>query len=930
LADVTDPAQVSDRLIDREAMARDASHFLLTPAAVVIARHATDVAAVMRAADRLGVAVTFRSGGTSLSGQASTDGVLLDTRRWFRGVEVLDGGHRVRCQPGATVRSVNAHLAGYRRAIGPDPASESACTVGGVIADNSAGMACGIESNSYRTLESVVAVLPDGTVVDTSARDADERFAAIAPDLHRGLALLRDRIRGDARSVAVISHQFSMKNTMGYSINAFVDAERPADILTKLLVGSEGTLGFVASATFRTVPVHPHAAAALLVFPEIARATDAIEPLLAAGARTLELMDARSLRVCQADPRADAAVTSLDVGQHTALLVEARAETADELCGYVTALTQAAAELRLAVPVSFATDQRRRAALWTMRKGLYAAVAGARPIGTTALLEDVAVPVPNLTTTTEALSGLLTAYGHDDAVIFGHAKDGNLHFMINPSFADASQVQRYERFTDDLVDLVLGQHGTLKAEHGTGRMMAPYLRRQYGDELYRVMCEVKRLFDPHGVLNPGIIINDNPRVHLADLKISPPVDPAVDRCVDCGYCEPVCPSRDLTTTPRQRIALLRGMAAARARGELAAAEEVAGDYDYAAVQTCATDSLCLTACPVSIDTGAVMKGLRARRHNEGAQRAAATVARHWGPAVTLLRAGLRAAEAVPAQVLTVASTAARQVVGEDWVPLAGADLPGPGRRRRAAAPPGARVVLFPSCVGSMFGPRGTGDEGGAAAAFARLAERAGRPVAIPEGIGALCCGTPWASKGLTDGYEQAAAATFGAIWRTSRGGRLPVACEASSCSHGLVELLERVPERLRSLAERIEVVDSVTFTRRELLPRLDVRRRLPAVALHPTCAGVHLGGVEDLRAVAAACAEEVVVPLAWGCCGFAGDRGMLHPELTASATAAQVAELAGRTFDAYVSSNRTCEMGMSRATGQPYEHVLELLDRLTR
>ncbi len=960
LADVFDDEHRHLRPIDLAARSHDASHYLITPLAAVTARSAEDVRAVMGLARRQGVPVTFRSGGTSLSGQAGGSGILVDTRRHFRGVEVLDAGARVRCEPGATVRAVNARLARYGRRLGPDPASEIACTIGGVVADNSSGMACGTSENTYATVESMVVVLASGTVVDTGAADAAERLRATEPVLVAGLERLRDRVRGNPGSLARIAHQYSMKNTMGYGLNAFTDFTVPHEILAHLVVGSEGTLGFVASTTFRTVRVLPKVATGLLVFPQLTAATDAIGPLLAAGARTLELMDPASLRVAASSLPAGHPLATSPIGSRTALLVEMQAEDDAELADAMHRLDAAAARLSLVGPVELSTEPRARGALWATRKGLYTAVAGARPVGTTALLEDIVVPVPALSRTMSGLAELFEAHGYRDAVVFGHAKDGNLHFMITPRLDDPGELAVYEAFTEDLVDLVLGEDGSLKAEHGTGRIMAPFVRRQFGDELYDVMREVKALFDPSGVLNPGVILTDDPQAHLRDLKVAAPVDPRVDRCVECGYCEPGCPSKDLTTTPRQRIALMRTIASAPAPVRRA----IERDLGYAAVDTCAADSLCVVACPVDIDTGVVMKSLRARRHSAGVEAVGAWTARHWAWIGVLIRAALRVASRLPSSVLTGLTGALRRVVPPDWMPSAGADLPGPGLRRvggaagaEVAGPSGAGTrgpttggdvgaVLFPSCLGSMFAPaRGAdGSMLGASEAFVALCERAAIGLVVPDGISGLCCGTVWQSKGLTQGHRVMAERTFEAVWAASRAASLPVVCDAASCTHGLQEVGDQLTGEARARFDRLTIVDTVSFVRQTVLPRVAVTQPVAAVAVHPTCSTVHLDAVDDLVALAAACGTEVFVPPSWGCCAFAGDRGMLHPELTAAATAPEVADVRaeeaaraargaggidGR-FDAYVSANRTCEMGMSRAAGHEYVHVVQLVERVTR
>jgi D-lactate dehydrogenase len=914
-----DAARVRTRLIDRVALAHDASHYLLTPSAVVTARDAAHVGDLMRSCAARGTPLTFRSGGTSLSGQAVTSGVLVDTRRDFRGVEVRDEGRRVWVQPGATVRSVNARLAPHGRKIGPDPASEGACTLGGVIANNSSGMACGTEANTYRTIASVVAVLPSGTVVDTGAADADELLAAREPALHTGLLRLRDRVRASTDSVRRIRQQFSMKNTMGYGLNSFLDFDRPADLLAHLLVGSEGTLAFVAEAVFDTVPVKPHAATGLVVFDSLAAATDALPALVESGAATLELLDAASLRVAAADRVASPALRSLIVAEHAALLVEYQEQDPDELA----VRTERAAPLLAGLPgltgeALLSDEPAGRADLWHIRKGLYAAVAGARPRGTTALLEDVVVPVPRLSRTCVELTRMFGEHGYTGAVIFGHAKDGNIHFMLDETFDGPEGTTRYARFTEEMVDLVLGQEGSLKAEHGTGRVMAGHVRRQYGDELFDVMRELKALFDPHGVLSPGVVLSDDPEAYLQDLKSVPPIDAEVDGCVECGFCEPVCPSRDLTLTPRQRIVVRRGMSAARAAGDHATLAALEADYGYDGVQTCAADGMCQTACPVLIDTGSLVRRLRAEDRGPLVQRAGALAAGHWSAVTRAAARGLDAAGAVPAPA-TAASRIARRVLSTEAVPEYRPGLPRGGRRRRAAADPAAAAAIFlPTCTGAMFGPEDGGV--GSTAAFRSLCARAGIELAVPAGVDALCCGTPWSSKGLTSGKDRMHELVRGAVSAARHGRAIPVVCDASSCTEGF---------RTTLAGTGVEVLDAVTFVRREVLPRLQVQQRWPSLALHPTCSSVQLGLDADLRVIAGAVADTVVVPVSWACCGFAGDRGLLHPELTASATAAEAAEVRAATPTVLASCNRTCEIGMSRAVGRPYHHVLELLDAAT-
>lgn len=907
-----DPSSVRDGLLDRVTAASDASHYLLQPAAVVTASSEADVARVLAACTAESLPLTFRAGGTSLSGQAGTDGVLVDVRRGFRGIEVLDDGARVRVRPGTTVRAVNAALRPHGRMLGPDPASEAACTIGGVVANNSSGMACGVAGNAYHTLDALRLVLATGTVVDTSLPDADARLAHDEPTLHAGLLRLRDRVRGDAVVRAEVERLFAIKNTMGYGVNAFVDHDSAVEVLAHLAVGSEGTLAFVASATFRTLPVRPDAATGLLVMPDLAAATDLLPALAATQAAAIELLDTRSLEVGARDARATPGLRSLALDRQAALLVEWQAGSPDELAALVAVATPL---LDGVAGDPITSDAARRADLWHVRKGLYATVAGSRRSGTTALLEDVAVPVASLTATCDALDKVFATHGYDDAVVFGHARDGNIHFMVTEDFGTTAGVRRYADFTDDMVDVVLDHGGTLKAEHGTGRVMAPFVRRQYGADLYDVMVEVKALCDPAGILNPGVVLTDDATLHLRDLKTPVTVEEEVDRCVECGFCEPVCPSADLTLTPRQRIVARRAEAGLRAAGDDAAADEIAASYDYAGVQTCAVDSMCQTACPVTIDTGALVRRLRTADHGRVAQAAGRTAARHWGGATRGAALGLSAAAAVPG-VAAGASRLGRRVAGSDVVPLWSRDLPGGGRARTGAPVTDAAVVLLPSCTGAMFG----GDDS-AADAFRALCERAGVRVTVPEGVGSLCCGMPWSSKGLTDGAGVMADRLEAVLGPAAREPGLTVVTDAASCSEGLA----------KTLAGRgYAIEDAVSWAARELLPRLTPTSVVRRLALHPTCSSTRSGADAALRSLAAAVADDVFVPPSWRCCAFAGDRGLLHPELTASATEVQAAEVRAYGADAHASCNRTCELGMSRAVGATYEHVLVLLERATR
>jgi len=928
------PERVLTRPIDLIAFASDASFYRLIPRAIVLADGVDEIRSLFLFSHATGIPLTFRTAGTSLSGQAVTDGILVEVARHWRALEVLDGGAQVRVQPGVIGAHVNVALARYRRKMGPDPASISTCMIGGILSNNSSGMCCGVAQNAYHTLASLRFVLPSGTEIDTADPAAEEKFAAAEPELARGLMDLKRRIENNPALRQRIRAKYRMKNTTGYSLNAFLDFERPLEIFEHVLIGSEGTLAFIAEAVLNTVPDLPVKYTGLLLFPDLHKAAASIVPLRDAGAAALEIMDRAALRSVEDQAGVPASLKKLPEAA-AGLLVEFQAASADERSSIETRARQAVEGLELIESPLFTHDSAEQALLWKIRAGMFPSVGAVRARGTTVIIEDVAFPIASLADAAVDLNRLFAKHGYDNAIIFGHAKDGNLHFVITQSFNDQAAIDQYARFVEDVVHLVVEKYdGALKAEHGTGRNMAPFVEAEWGREAYEIMRELKELADPRNLLNPGVIINPDGNAHLANLKQMPIVEDEVDKCIECGYCEPKCPSRDLTLTARQRIVVRREMARLTSsdRYRKTPLSAIERDFTYMALDTCAVDGLCATACPVGIDTGQLVKRFRRMRHSGVAHGIAESLASNFAIAEYGARSALTIGHLIEDTLgrafVRGLARLLRHLLG-DAVPQWTPDVPYPtDGRLPATSAVGADSVYFPSCISRTLGS--SEPEISLQQAFLTVAKRAGLRPYIPDDVSGTCCGVPFSSKGFDRAHEIAVNHAIARMWEWSREGALPVVIDTTPCTYGLLTCRSHLNGQNQAKFDRMKIVDGIAFVNDVVLPKLTIRSKAQNVVLHPVCSATKLGLTGKLERVARACSENVTVPSNAGCCAFAGDRGFLFPELTEAATAREAAEVAATPKDGCFSSSRTCELGMSRATGEEYRSFIYLVERATR
>lgn len=910
------------------AYGTDASFYRLVPRIVIKVEDEAEVALILKTADRQELPVTFRAAGTSLSGQAITDSILVIAGDNWKSYAILDDGAKIRLQPGIIGGQANRYLIPYGRKIGPDPASINAAMVGGIAANNASGMCCGTAENSYKTIAGMRIIFQDGTLLDTSDEKSRTEFGHTHSELLDQVKRLGEEVRSNTNLADRIRHKFKIKNTTGYSLNALVDYEDPFEIITHLMIGSEGTLGFISELTYHTVVEHPHKASALIIFPGIKEACMATTILRQQPVAAVELMDRTALRSVEDKPGVPEYLKTLS-SEAAALLVETRAADPGPLKENIDQIASALKEIPQEMPFVFTDIVEEYTALWNIRKGLFPAVGAVRETGTTVIIEDVAFPIEKLAEATLELRQIMARYDYDAAIIFGHALEGNLHFVFTQDFGTASEIERYRKFMHDVSVMVVERYdGSLKAEHGTGRNMAPYVEMEWGAEAYALMQEIKKIFDPHNLLNPGVILNTDPNVHVKNLKPLPATHEIVDKCIECGFCEVVCPSKNLTLTPRQRITIQREISRLRrSRHDGDNLKALLRDYIYQGEQTCAADGLCEMACSVDINTGELTKSLRQLQvENTRAETLARLIGSRFGWMTANTRVGLKLADTIHAllgsNTMTALAAKARQISGNRiaywnrYMPTAATAV----KQRNAVSASGRRVVYFPSCVARAMGPaRGDADSESLPAVSERVFKKAGYDVIFPAKMERLCCGMPFSSKGFIRVGAEKAAELEAALREASMDGEIPIVCDTSPC----LLRMRRIFDPALKLYEPIEFVHDF------LLPELTLNQLPETIAIHTTCSSQKMNLEAKFLAVAQACAEQVIVPERVGCCGFAGDRGFTFPELNAVALA-DLKPAVARKCTAGYSNSRTCDIGLSLHSGIYYKSIMYLVDRCSQ
>ena len=969
----------------------DASFYRQIPKVVIRSDGEEEISRIVSLCRQYKLPFTFRAAGTSLSGQSCTDSVLIVAGKHWEQYHLADDHNTITLQPGIVGARVNQILKPFGRVFPPDPASIGSAMVGGIVTNNASGMNCGVHANSDRMLISARIILTDGTVLDTGSEESREAFRKSHPEFLTKIEALRDKVRADKELAERISRKYSIKNVTGLNLRPLVAYDDAFDIIAHSIVGSEGTLAFLSEVTMKTLKDYPFKASAMVYFMTMKESCEAVVAMkkLKAGdedqamsaeqlmVKSAEMLDYKSLSSVD-DPVFLQYKKDVDAGKiqgvkpgdyHnlTAILTETKSITHEQLLEKIACIKDCLGQFQLYIPAEFTEDPAIYGQYWAIRSGIFPSVGGTRPVGTSCLIEDVAFPIESLPDATVKLQKLIADHGYDDACIYGHAFEGNYHFILNQSFADEHEVARYAEMMRDVAKLVVEDYdGSLKAEHGTGRNMAPFVKYEWGEKAYEVMKELKQIFDPDGLLNQGVIFNNDPDCFIKCLKPLPILDfdyskvpdggrylmdPALstaketieqvkraNKCIECGFCEVNCMSCGLTLSSRMRIAVQREIRYLAKTGEnperLATLKK---QYKYYGDQTCATDGLCSTSCPMKINTGELTHLIRQMDMNDNptGYKVGEFAANHMAGIKSSLRVVLDVAHAAHITLGPTLMTSICRGMNKMGMPLWTTAMPKKHRQPKKSdltqfiieksiphkeeSHSELKVVYFPSCINQTMGQsKHGGKKHDLVDEVIQLMTKAGYEVIFPEGMERMCCGQIWESKGMLDIADRKSAELEAALWKASEEGKYPVLCAQSPCLH-----------RMKKVMHKMNLYEPAEFIMKYLVPRLDFHPIDRHIALHLTCSTRQMGVDKDMIELAKLCSKNVFLPEGVGCCGFAGDRGFTFPELNRYGLRKLRPQIEANHIEVGYSNSRTCEIGLETNTGIPYMSIVYLINECT-
>ncbi len=925
ITDYLDQSKVLNREIDRLTYARDASIYRLLPEFAVRPKNENDIKQLFKYAHKSNKSITFRASGTSLSGQTLTNGIIAEIAYNWNKIQVSNNGDSILLEPGVIGEHANQALKKYNRRIGPDPASMKAARIGGIIANNASGMTTGKPCNSYNTMKNIRFIMGNGNIYDTSDANDYGKFLQSEIELVSELGSIRDKIINSEKLKNRIINKYRLKNTVGYTLNAFTDFDEPLDIFAHLLIGSEGTLAFVSNIELMTIEDPPYKSTGLIFFNNINDACDAINDINSTKVQSLELMDHACLRTAKYVQDAPYNIKELPIGT-SALLCEFQDFQESKFEFLESTLKNVIKKYNGRLVGKFAREENERLKLWKIRKSLFATVGSMRKPGTSIITEDLCFDIENLNAAINDLHKLFKKWNYEDAVIFGHAKDGNLHFNLSIDLESKTGIENYHSMMEEVVEMTVKKYdGSLKAEHGTGRNMAPYVEYEWGKEIYDIMWRIKIAADPQNILNPGVILNKNKNIHIENLKPMPAVHDTVDLCVECGFCEPVCPSKEFTFTPRNRITVGREISLLKTKN-VEISRALSKDHSFNTQLTCAVDGMCEIGCPINIDTGDYVKSLRNEQHGKISLKTARWMADNFKITVFTIGLLIKLLELTSyifgQKFVQTALSKFNKITKHrvhSWNPKLASIKKQLNKRDLASE---TTYLYYPSCINRTISADGKGNS--LIDIMSEIAQHCGIKLIIPDNVEETCCGTSFSSKGYKQADKVIFKKSINLLYSVSNNGKIPIIVDTSPCTYKFQNPKTKLFDATMNKWNKLKFVDIIPFLK-NITEEIDKPPLKKKIVLHPTCSTHKMEHLDVMKKLASNCAEEVIIPQNTSCCGFAGDRGLIIPELSTNAIEKNKQYLSDeeKQYDGY-SSSRFCEIGLS-TSDQNYVNIALLV-----
>jgi FAD/FMN-containing dehydrogenase/Fe-S oxidoreductase len=928
--------------VSRALYSTDASVYLIEPAGVVVPRTREALVQAVNACAEARMPITMRGGGTSQAGQAIGPGIVIDTSKHLnRLLEVNVAGRWARVEPGIVLDELNAALKPHNLRFAPDVSTASRATIGGMMANNSSGA----RSVYYgKTIDHVIeqqVLLSDGTIARFGPLGPSELEHACARPGLEG-EIYRTVRRVTAEEAAEIERRYPkvLRRVGGYNLDEFVKPGQPFN-LAKLIVGSEGTLGVVLEARLNLVPLPAAKAVLAIQFDELLEALAAAPVILGHAPSAVEVMDGFILNHTRQSPALHAMRETFIAGDPGALLcVEFYGDRAEALPPRLQALEQDLRERRLGYRYFHALDLPAQARIWSLREAaLGLSMAMKDDAKSISFVEDTAVDPARLRDYIERFLGIVRKHG-TTAGVYAHASVGCLHVRPVVNLKTSDGVATFEAIAHDVADLVLEFGGALSGEHGDGLVRGAFMRKMFGDRLYEAFRTIKQTFDPHGIFNPGKIVDSPPMTEnlrfgagyvtpvpatFFDYSDYGGMGGAVEMCSGLGACRKtldgtMCPSymatKEEAHSTRGRANVLR-LAMTGRLGEAGLGDE--GVYE--ALDLCLECRACKAECPVGVDMARFKSEFLADYWS-----------RHGTPLSTRLLGRAGALAPWGSRLAPVSNWLMNSAPGR-WLNerVAGIDsrrrLPEYARRTlraRVTGPAGALdAVLFADTFTDHYDPE-IGE-----AAIDVLQAAGVRAGLVPHG----CCGRPQISKGLLGEARALAARNADALYDHAAAGRPIVFCEPSCLS----AVREDAPSLLRGAArERAQTVARASVLFEEFLApiadRLPLGRGPEQILFHGHCHQKSMGATPPARALLAKIPGANVVDLDAGCCGMAGSFGYAREHYDVSRAIGErklfPAVRARQPGAAVVAAGTSCRHQVAEFTGARPVHPATLLRSL--